>query len=53
MMLNDGELMTICLLNSHPYPHLHPYPWCYPYPRFSNAAPIPQENIGRKDEKRR
>ena len=41
-MLNDRELLTICLLNSHPYPyphpHRHPYPWCYPYPRFSNVA---------------
>ena len=35
-MLNDRELMTICLLNSHPYPY--PCPLCYPYPRFSNAA---------------
>ena len=33
MMLNDRELMTICLLNSHPYPYPHPHP----YPRFSNA----------------
>ena len=36
-MLNDRELMTICLLNSHPYPYPYPYPLCYPYPRFSNA----------------
>ena len=39
-MINDRELMTICLLNSHPYPYPYPYPCplCYPYPRFSNAA---------------
>ena len=37
------ELMTICLLNSHPHPY--PYPWCYPYPRFSNASMIRQELV--------
>ena len=31
------ELMTICLLNSHPHP--------YPYPRFSNASMIRQELV--------
>ena len=31
-MLNDRELMTICLLNSHPYPYPYPYPPLHPYP---------------------
>ena len=53
-MLNDRELMTICLFNSHPYPypypypHAHPYPYplCYPYPRFSN---VPQDFFSQWD----
>ena len=48
-MLNDRELMTICLLNSHPYPypHLHPYPYPCVTLTLVLATPVGEYSSGR------